>query len=161
MLVNKLILWFILIAPWLTLFFLKKEVVKRFMPVSLLASFIMLVYNLVAENQNHWIINVSIIPSLEPAFVSGVFGAFPVITLWIFRFTFGHFWRYAVTNIIADFMFAFFPIHYVLQDVLGIYNLINITPFGRFILFITFAMILYGFQVWLEKGDDPLPRKIQ
>ncbi|MEL3971840.1 hypothetical protein AAEO50_06040 [Rossellomorea oryzaecorticis] len=153
---NKLILWFILIAPWFSLFFLKKEVVKRFIPVSLLASFIMIVYNLVAENQNHWEINVSIIPSLEPAFVSGVFGAFPVITLWIFHFTFGRFWRYAVTNVIADFMFALFPIHYVLQDVLGIYTLVNINPFERFILFVAFAMILYGFQAWFDKDDDPL-----
>ncbi|MGR3763363.1 hypothetical protein [Rossellomorea sp. NS-SX7] len=156
--INKLILWFILIAPWFSLFFLKKEDIKRFIPVSLLASFLMLVYNLVAENQNHWVINVSIIPSLEPAFVSGVFGTFPVITLWIFHFSFGRFWRYTVINVIADFMFAFFPIHYLLQNVLGIYDLVTITPFERFILFVTFAMILYGFQAWLDKGDDSLSR---
>ncbi len=39
----------------------KKQEVKRFMPVAIFAAFLMVLYNLVAHNQNHWIIKESIL----------------------------------------------------------------------------------------------------
>ncbi len=32
---NQILLWSVLILPWLTLFFMKKEDIKRLMPASL------------------------------------------------------------------------------------------------------------------------------
>lgn len=147
---SKVVLWIILIGPWLTLFFLKREDIKRFMPVAILASFLMVLYNLIAHNQNHWIIKVSILPWLKPAFASGVLGAFLVITIWIFHFTYGKFWIYLITNIVLDFMFAIFPLHYLLQEKLKIYQLVNITPWGRFGIFVALSIIMYGYHSWLE-----------
>ncbi|WP_269083310.1 hypothetical protein [Ornithinibacillus contaminans] len=37
---NQVILWGILIAPWLTLFFMKKDAIKRYMPVAIFASIV-------------------------------------------------------------------------------------------------------------------------
>lgn len=147
---NKVILWTILIAPWFTLFFLNKEDIKRFAPPAILASYLMIIYNVIAKNENHWVINENIIPWLKPLYVSGIFGGFPVLTLWIFYFTYGRFWRYLITNIILDFLFAIFPFHYLFHNILGIYTLVNITPWERFFLFVTFAIILYGFYKWQE-----------
>ncbi len=147
---NKIILWTILIAPWFTLFFVKKEYIKRFMPAAIFASFIMIIYNVVASNQKHWVINETFIPWLKPLFVSGVFGAFPVITFWVFYYTYGNFRKYLLTNIIIDFLFAVFPIHYMFQEVLGIYELVNITPWGRFVLFVFFSIVIYGYYKWQE-----------
>jgi ABC-type Fe3+-siderophore transport system permease subunit len=81
---NKIVLWVVLIAPWFTLFFLKKEEIKRYMPAAIFASFLMIIYNIFAYNQAHWEIKVSIIPWLDPLFVPGIFGAFPVITLLLY-----------------------------------------------------------------------------
>ncbi|MGD6830916.1 hypothetical protein ACQCT5_02045 [Sutcliffiella halmapala] len=147
---NKIVLWVVLIAPWFTLFFLEKEEIKRYMPAAIFASFLMTVYNIFAYNQNHWELKESILPWLDPLFVSGVFGAFPVITLWVFHFTYGRFGSYLLTNIVIDFMFAIFPIHYVFQEILGIYKLINISALERFILFVIFSVVLYGFYKWQE-----------
>jgi hypothetical protein len=47
--------------------------------------------------------------------------------------------------------FTIFPIHYLFQDVLGIYKFVNITPWEHFILFVTLAVIIYGFYNWQEK----------
>ncbi|WP_156142330.1 hypothetical protein [Rossellomorea aquimaris] len=152
----KMILWLILIIPWITLFFLKKREIKRFMPVGILASFIMVLYNLVAYNHQHWKINVSIIPSLNPAFVSGVLGAFLVVTIWIFTYSFGHFWKYLLVNIVADFMFAVFPFHYLLQEKLQIYQLVTISPWERWGLFVAISVVIYGYQVWQEEGLEPI-----
>lgn len=148
---NKLLLWALLILPWFTLFFLKKDGIKRYMPVAILTSLLMTVYNIVAFNQKHWEIKVTLIPSLKPLFISGTFGVFIIITIWIFYYTYGHFWKYIATNIIVDFLFAVFPIHYLFQEKLGIYQLINITIWGRFILFVIFAAVIYLYQMWQEE----------
>lgn len=147
---NKIVLWVIFIGPWLTLFFLKKEDIKRYMPVAIFATFLMMMYNVYAFNEKHWVINVAIFPSLRPLFASGILGGFPVITLWIFHFTYGRFWLYLTANIILDFMFAVFPIHYLFQDVLGIYTLIKITSWGRFVLFVILSVIIYGYFKWQD-----------
>lgn len=146
----KITLWIVLIVPWFSLFFLDKEHIKRFMPVGILASFLMVLYNLIAFNLNHWVINVNILPWLKPAFASGVLGGFLIITIWIFNFTYGRFWVYLATNIVLDFMFAVFPLHFVFQNVLGIYQLVQISPWGRFIIFVTLSVIIYGYHMWQE-----------
>ncbi|MGV3266816.1 hypothetical protein [Cytobacillus pseudoceanisediminis] len=148
---SKVVLWTILIAPWFTLFFLKREDIKRFMPVAILAAFLMVLYNLIAHNQKHWIIKESILPWLKPSFASGILGAFLIVTIWIFYFTYGKFWIYFVTNIVLDFMFAIFPVHFILQEKLKIYQLINITPWGRLCIFITLSIVIYGYHYWLEE----------
>lgn len=148
---NKIVLWMVLILPWFSLIFLKKEAIKRYMPVAIFAGFLMVLYNNLAFNQKHWVIKVVIIPWLKPLFTPGVLGAFLVITIWIFYFTYGRFWLYLVTNIVLDFMFAVFPIHYLFQHKLGIYELVNITPWGRLSLFVFLAIIIYGYQKWLEE----------
>ncbi|MEH7443568.1 hypothetical protein V7201_14755 [Bacillus sp. JJ1122] len=148
---NKVLLWGMLILPWFTLFFLKKEGIKRYMPVAIFASLLMTVYNVFAYNQKHWEIKVMIIPLLKPLFVSGLFGGFLIVTIWIFYYTYGHFWKYLTTNIVADFMFAIFPIHYLFQEKLGIYQLHNITPLGRFTLFVLFSLLIYLYQMWQEE----------
>jgi hypothetical protein len=157
-LLNKILLWTILIAPWFTLFLIKKENIKRFMPAAFCASYLMIIYNVVANNQKHWVINETIIPWLKPLFVSGVFGAFPVITLWVFHFTYGKFWKYLITNIIIDFMFAVFPLHYLFQEVLNIYTLVTITPWWRFLLFVFFSLIIYVYYKWQETMFHSKPK---
>jgi hypothetical protein len=148
--INKIVLWTILIAPWFSLFFLKKDDIKRFMPVSIFSSFLMLLYNVIAYNQKHWIVKVTIVPWFKHFFMPGILGAFLIITLWIFYYTYRKFWVYLITNLILDFMFAIFPIHYLFQDKLKIYQLINITPWGRFVLFVSLSIIIYGYHRWQE-----------
>lgn len=153
---SKIVLWIILVVPWLTLFILKKEQVKHFMPVGILASFLMVLYNLVAYNENHWIIKIHIIPWLSPSFEPFVLGAFLVTTIWIFHFTYQRFWIYLITNIVLDFMFAIFPLPYLLQNKLGIYQLVNITPWGRLLIFVTFSIVIYGYQKWEDEVFKPI-----
>lgn len=154
-LLSKIVLWMILVVPWLTLFILKKEQVKHFMPVGILASFLMVLYNLVAYNEKHWIIKVHILPWLSPSFEAFVLGSFLVTTIWIFHFTYQRFWIYLITNIVLDFMFAIFPIPYLLQNKLGIYQLVNITPWERFFIFVVFSIVIYGYQKWEEEVFKP------
>jgi hypothetical protein len=155
-LLSKIILWIILIGPWFTLLLLKKERVKHFMPVGILASFLMVLYNLIAYNQQHWVIKVSILPWLKPIFASGILGTFLVTTIWIFHFTYHKLWLYLITNIVVDFLFTVFPIHFLFQNILGIYQLVNITPWNRWLIFVFLSIVIYVYQNWLDEVLKPI-----
>ncbi len=51
-------------------------------------------------------------------------------------------------------MFAIFPGNYPFEDVLGIYELINITSWERWIIFVIFSIIIYGYFKWQESIFD-------
>jgi hypothetical protein len=121
------------------------------MPVAIFAAFLMVLYNLIAHYQKHWVIKETILPWLKPAFVPGILGAFLVVTIWIFYFTYGRFWIYLVTNIVLDFMFAIFPVHFIFQEKLRIYQLVTITPWGRYGIFVALSIVIYGYHFWQEE----------
>ncbi|WP_335868912.1 hypothetical protein [Bacillus sp. 2205SS5-2] len=147
---TEIILWGVLILPWFTLFLLPQSEVRRYMPVAIFASNIMILYNIFAFHQKHWTINISIIPVLKPLFVSGVLGGFLIVTIWIFHFSYGNLKKYILVNIVADFLFSVFPFHYWFQNILGVYDLVNISKWERWVLFVLFSFVLYLFQKWLE-----------
>lgn len=126
------------------------------MPVGILASFLMILYNLIAYNGKHWVVKITILPWLKPTFASGILGFFLVTTIWVFYFTYGDFKKYLLTNIIIDFMFAIFPIHYILQNVLGVYQLISIRPWQRYLIFVFLSVVIYGYQKWLDDVFKPI-----
>ncbi|WP_199615443.1 hypothetical protein [Paenibacillus alkalitolerans] len=144
---NKVILWSMIVIPWLSLLLLRRDVVKRYMPVAIFTSLLMTIYNEIAFTQNHWQIKVKIIPQLV-SMAPFVYGAFIPLVIWIFCFTFHQFWLYLITNIGLDLLFAF-PVDYFFQA-RGIYELVNITQTQRFMLFVTLAIVIYGYQRWLE-----------
>ncbi|GAE30386.1 hypothetical protein [Halalkalibacter hemicellulosilyticus] len=53
-------------------------------------------------------------------------------------------------NVVIDFMFAIFPIHFVFEHILGIYELDEISEIERFSLFVTFSIVIYVAYRWQE-----------
>jgi hypothetical protein len=143
----KLLLWDILIVPWLTLFALNRVSVKRYMPVALLASLMDTVWLELAQNLNWVKINVKLFPSLlvEPPLT---FGAFLVGTIWIFHLTYRKFWLYLATNIVVDFLFSF-PLSIFFERI-GYYTLIQYTHGGLFFTAVSWSLVIYAYQLWQE-----------
>ncbi|NPV91219.1 MAG: hypothetical protein HPY50_10665 [Firmicutes bacterium] len=102
---NIVILWGMLLFPWTTLFFMKGEEIRRYLPVALFAT---ATTALVVESGitlGLWNVQETFYPLNQmPAYV---YGAVPVVTLWIFRFTYGRFWLYLAVNAAFDFFFAY------------------------------------------------------
>jgi hypothetical protein len=145
---KQLILWGILIVPWLSLLFLKKEIVKRYMPVSIFTALLVTIYSEYGYLHQWWVIKERIFPVI--AYVPFVYGSFLAGTLWIFHFTFGRFWVYLLTNIVVDFLFMF-PANYWLESA-GFYELVNRSNWNIFIDFVIMSVIIYGYQLWQEGG---------
>lgn len=144
---NTFILWFVLIVPWVSLFFLEKVVVKRYMPVAIFATLLVTLQNELSYTFNWWIVKETIFPWVI-TYVPFVYGPFLVGTIWIFHFTFGHFWRYLLVNIIVDFVFAF-PMNNLFNR-LDLYELVNYTSWDILFTFVALSVVIYLYQLWQQ-----------
>lgn len=77
-----------------------------------------------------------------------IFGPFFIGTIWIFRFTFGKFWLYSIANIMMD-AFLAFPVNFVFQK-LKVYKLVNFKAKHIFYTSISFAFVIYGYQLFIS-----------
>lgn len=155
----KTILWILLVVPWITLLMMKKEHIKRYMPVAIFGSLLVTIWNELAYNLHWWKFTTTLAPSLITN-IAFIYGTFLVGTIWIFRFTFGNFGLYLLTNIAID-SFLAFPANYVFERI-GLYRLINYSSWNILITAVALSIVFYLYQLWQEevfvhrneRGDD-------
>lgn len=138
---NQLILWMLLIVPLLSLILMKKEDVKRFMPVALFTAF---TSGILYETG----IIVGVWSFRAIAFPLVLYGLFPTVAIWVFRFTYGRFGLYMVTNAIIDLVWAFFIWPWLSK--MGLIGIGPWTPLIIYLLSLGHACLLYGYQMWQE-----------
>ena len=139
-------MWSMFFMPWLSLFFMKKEEVKRWMPVAMFSLVLTTIIHDIGTTLGFWATRESFYPFYE--MIPYYFGVMPVLTIWVFKFTYGHFARYFATNIILDIGFNFFLLNYFLPS-RGILDF-NISPFPSLLITLTHAVVIYGYQIWQD-----------
>jgi hypothetical protein len=144
---NQVILWSSLVVPWLTLIFMKKESIKRYMPVAFLAIVTSVLIYDIGFTFGLWIFRETVFPFYQqmPFF----FGAMPVLTMWVLHFTFGQFGAYMLMNLILDIVFNFFLLGIFLPG-RGILEL-SVSPYRTLPITLVHAIMLYGYQIWQER----------
>ncbi|VBB06488.1 Hypothetical protein LUCI_1721 [Lucifera butyrica] len=144
---NQVILWSMLLTPFLTLFFMKKEDVKRYMPVGLFSAVTSAIIGDVGVTLGFWVHRETAYPlhSLMPFDI----GLNLVLTMWVFIFTYRRFWMYMITNAILDIGFDFFLFQYYFPS-RDIFNLVGISPFQSYLITLGHALVIYGYQMWQE-----------
>ncbi|MCH6268014.1 MULTISPECIES: hypothetical protein [Neobacillus] len=132
-----------LILPWFSIAFLPRKSLRQFFPVSIVASLFVTVLCLLAIPYKWWTVKGGWKGKLlnDSSFI---LGPFFVGTLWIFHFTFGKFKRYMLVNLIMDVLFSF-PLSFLYQK-LKLFTLVNFKPKHIFLSFISFSLIIYGFE---------------
>jgi hypothetical protein len=125
---------------------MKKEEVKRWMPVTLFAVILTTIIHDIGTTLGFWATRESIFPfyQMMPYF----YGTMPILTIWTFKFTYGRFGIYFVTNIILDIVFNFFLLHYFLPS-RGLMDF-NISPFLSLPITLIHAIAIYGYQMWQD-----------
>lgn len=137
-----------LILPWISIVFLPKKSFKHYLPVSLFASLLVTGMCLLAVPYKWWVVKGGWkVKLLNDG--SFIFGPFLVGTLWIFHLTFGNLKRYFGVNLIMDIPFSF-PLSYLFQK-LKLFKLVNFRPKHIFFSFITFSLIIYGYEVLIKR----------
>ncbi|WP_336123856.1 hypothetical protein [Niallia taxi] len=153
---KQIILWLLLVLPWLSLFFLKMITVRRYIPVAL---FMTVIHSLAYQAAHHygwWNETGSSLFGWDKIIpVPWVYGAYLVIVIWVFHFTFGKFWLYLTVNILLDgaFMYIVYPIWERLGLVSGNSTLPTIAVVA---MMVGFSLIIYLFQLWLDGAQSNL-----
>lgn len=144
---NKVILWSLLILPWFSLFFMRKEEIRRFMPLAL---FTMVITSIVMEagvTLNLWNIRETVYPLHQT--LSYIYGFAPVVAIWIFKYTYKRFWLYLSVDAGFNLMFAFIFTPWLANQ--GIKDLIT-SRFSLFLIVTVMSFLLYLYQMWQENA---------
>lgn len=141
---NQTILWASVILPWVSVFFLKKEDLKRYMPVALLGT-ITVFFMEYGISFGWWTPHENIFPLINIPPVS--LSAYLVGTIWIFKFTYRNFLRYLVVNMLIDSVLSFFILSWFSRR--GIVD-IHISDLQILLLSTIIGFFLYAYQMWQE-----------
>lgn len=142
---NQTLLWASFVISWLSVVFLKKEDLRRFMPVALFSALLTTIVMELGISLNWWQQAETVFPFISMSIFT--YGAYLVGTIWIFKYTYSRFWLFMLTNAIIDFILVYFISNWLVQ--LGIFQ-IYLSTFYRFLMSVTMAVLLYDYQVWQE-----------
>ncbi len=142
---NQFILWSSVILPWLSILFLKKEDIKRYMPAALLGSLIVVTIADMGITLKWWVIKENVFPlnEIEPF----VYGIYPISIIWIFKYTYQKLWVYFATNFIIDFIASFFIYSWFVSR--GVVE-INLSDSQMLLIHILTASGIYAYLRWQD-----------
>lgn len=144
---TQILMWSILFLPWLTLFFMKSEDRKRFMPVALLSAVTSVIVVQMGENLGWFIYGESTYPLRTGYYI--IFGLNTVTTMWLFYFLYGQFWKYMAVDIVLNFGFIYL-FHVYFLGSLGLFHEVGMTPFVNALIPTADGALIYGYQMWQE-----------
>ncbi len=146
---NQTFLWGMLILPWLTLFFMPKTDIKKWMPAAL---FVIATNTIIIDagvTLKLWETRENIYPLNE--MISYVYGALPIGAMWILKYTYGRFWLYTAVQIMGSFVLIFWvqPLLHRREIFVWLDNDM-FAGFGAFAITVIHLLSVYLYQMWQE-----------
>ncbi len=150
---NQVILWVMVIIPWLSLFLMKKEDIKRYMPAGLFSSFLLVILQEVGVANNWWYFRETIYPL-------GVFTPFTesvdiILPMWVLKYTYKRFWYYILVQIAGNIGFFFFLLPWFASR--GIMSWPAYAGVIAFSFSVVINLCVYRFQMWQQGVFDHSP----
>jgi hypothetical protein len=138
-----------LILSWLTLPFLGKNALKKYLPSAIFISVLTKFLDKFGERKKWWRFYKGISPLDSMDFFN--FGPYFATSLWMLKLFYGKFWVFLVSNTILQVVFIYLGLKYVKRY--RILSLVFLTKFQYLVIDIFRAILLYSFQ-WTK---DKLP----
>ncbi|MFJ8266791.1 hypothetical protein [Peribacillus asahii] len=136
------------LISWLTVFLIPKNEFKKYTPVATFASLLVVIESMLAIPFKWWTVKGGLlIKAIND--LSLILGPFFIGTIWIFRFTFGKFWLYILTNTVID-LFLAYPINRLMQK-LNLYKLVSFKPKHIFYTAMGYTLVIYGYQLFISR----------
>ncbi len=144
---HQILMWSMLVLPWLTLFFMNKEEIKRFMPVALFSAATSVLVVEAGESLGWFMYGETTYPFRTSSY--HIFGLNCVTTIWLFHFIYGNFRRYIMIDLVLNFGFIYL-FHVYFLGSKGIFHEVGITPFINTVITTIDGALVYGYQMWQE-----------
>jgi hypothetical protein len=145
---TKLIILLMTILPWLTVPFIGKKTLKRFLPGVIFMCLYVTAEGTLAERKKWWWFPYSVKPNVLGE-MPLILGSFLVGSFWILKYTYGKFSLYILVNIVIDSVFTYLALGWFKK--IGYVSLVRLTKFQLSLLFMVKSILMYGFQYIYEK----------
>lgn len=146
---NQVLLWAMVIVSWLSLFFMKKEDIKRYLPAGFFSSFLLVILQEVGVANNWWYFRETIYPlAIFTPFTESVDVVLP---MWVLKYTYGRFWYYISVQIAGNIVFFFFILPWFASR--GIMSWPAYAGLTAFIFATVINLLVYRFYMWLERRE--------
>jgi len=135
------------ILGWLTVLILPKKSVKRFIPVTILATMITVTVTYIGHNYEFWTAKGS--SKRKMWNLLSILSYFSLGCLWIFHFTFGKFKLYLLINLLNNLIYAI-----AIIPILEKLNFVKYEKFTRvhhLIVAMFYSITIYRYQLFYEK----------
>jgi len=139
----KIWLWAIMLVPWLSVPFIGKKSIKRFFAASLFITLSIRLESYIAEKRKWWWFYERLFPKARGE-TPLLWGQYLVGSIWILKYTYGHFFKYLIVNFFTD-LFFIFPFSDFLKK-LGVFSYVRLSRPQVMIIFFVKSLLLYGFQ---------------
>lgn len=137
----------IILFPWLSLLFLGKSNIKRFLPAGLGTVIYEIIHQKIGQKRKYWVFY-----DKRSSFISNELpfsiGPYVPISMWILKFSYGNFKKFLLLNTVSDVLFAV-PLMQFLKKA-KIANLYRLNAFQFFLYLFHKAFLLYGLQYLAE-----------
>jgi hypothetical protein len=134
------------VVSWLSLFFMKKDDIKRLIPAGLFSSFLLVILQEVGVANNWWYFRETIYPlAVFTPFTESVDVILP---MWVLKYTFGRFWYYMLAQTAGNVVFFFIVLPWF--DRRGIMSWPNYAGLIAISFSTVINVIVYRFYMWQE-----------
>ena len=148
---TQVALWFLLIGPWFGLLFLDSKRIRHFISVAFFTIILTSIFWQVAQVFDWWRIDENL-PFLTNTSAFN-YGLLPVITVFVFYFTFPNTLLFFGVNIVIDAIQAFIISPYIFER-LKFYHMAAMSNLGLFVLLLSFVPFIYIYQIWYDKRSE-------
>jgi len=133
---------------------MKKEDIKRFISLGLFTLSLGIVVTEIGVTTGLWILQETTFPlAVIPTYIYGIF---PVIAMWIFKFTYGRFWIYLVAELVLNISYVTILLPWIAgRGIITFY-----APLVSFFVAMSQGMLLYIYQMWQEDTLVPAVKKL-
>jgi hypothetical protein len=133
---------------------MKKEDVKRFMPLGFFTLSLSVIVTEIGVTTGLWVLQETTFPlAVIPTYI---FGVFPVIAMWIFKFTYGRFWFYLITELVLNLSYVVIMLPWIASRGIIAFN----APLISYFIAMGQGMLLYIYQMWQEDALVPAVKKL-
>lgn len=145
---RKLLLLSLLIIPWLTIPFIGRDALKKYLPSTIFLCTFTEVLDRLGEERRWWRFFKGIPPFNSMNFFN--WGPYFVASMWMLRTTYGRFPLYLIANLILQMAFTFLG-GVKLADQFRVFRFIRLSKMNYIILNMFRATLLYIFQYINDK----------
>lgn len=141
---NTWILVLMVILPWMSIPFIGKKAIKKYVLASITMSVYLVLEGRFAEKKKWWWFPYNIKHNVL-AELPLIIGPFFIGSIWILKYTFGKFNLYLLVNLLIDSLFTYFVMDWFKK--VGYVTYVKLTKFQLSIVFLIKTFLLYGAQI--------------